>query len=232
MNTLILDPGHGPGETHRRGGLLFCEGDANYALAREIKRQAGERHIPVRLTRTENEDPTLQERARMGGEDTLFLSLHSNAGPPHRRGTEIYDSLRSPDKALAEHLGRTIAETLGTPWNGVRYRRYSNENEWKVTNHPVPAPDYYGVLRHNGAPVAMLVEIGYHTNRDDSLAILKNRTALAKAILDVVEPRLAKRLYTVQAGAFVNRDNAEKMKARLKSLGIDAYITVKISSEA
>ena len=46
--------------------------------------------------------------------------------------------------------------------------------------------------------------------------------------LGVVETDEETILYCVQAGAFKNRDNAEKLVSKLKAAGFDAIITTKI----
>jgi hypothetical protein len=65
------------------------------------------------LTRAEEENPSLAERAALArtSRATSFISLHANAGPPGRRGSEIYVHTRARPGSL--ELARAVRRELG-----------------------------------------------------------------------------------------------------------------------
>ncbi len=182
---IILDPGHGA-----RGNQYpilpgTYEGTQNFRLAVHLKAELEARGFEVRLTRpTVEDDPSLEERGRMAGENgaVLFLSLHSNAPgsatPPERynqvRGSEVYYSLadEARNAELARALNRAVVETMHTEDRGVKARSYPDQ----------PDVDYYGVLRNSaasGCRTALLIEHGFHTNPEDA-AFLSNEDCLGR----------------------------------------------------
>lgn len=118
-----------------------------------------------------NGDPVALRGPQSAGYD-LLVSLHTNA---HNNsgvsGTEVYDSCQSPTYDLASALANTVASHFGHSNRGVRYRYDSEAHEWvvknKINKDSDRYDDYYGVLRTAGAPRAMMIEHGYHTNWSD-----------------------------------------------------------------
>jgi N-acetylmuramoyl-L-alanine amidase len=161
------------------------EGTQNFRLAVHLKAELEARGFAVCLTRNQvEEDPSLERRGRMAGEQgaILFLSLHSNAPssatPPERyhlvRGSEAYYSLADQERnaALARALNAAVVQTMHTEDRGVKTRSYPDQ----------PGVDYYGVLRHSvasGCKTALLIEHGFHTNPEDA-AFLSNEDCLAR----------------------------------------------------
>lgn len=157
---IILDAGHGAGKKHNRGGIYYNEGDNNFyyslVLKKELERYEG---VVVHLTRNKiTDNPSLDTRANMGkkGYD-LFLSLHSNAGASNVRGSEVWDSVERPNKTLAQAIVDNTSSLFQHNNRGVRY---------KVGQ---PGYNWYRVLRFNQARSAMILEIGFHTNKKDCL---------------------------------------------------------------
>lgn len=83
------------------------------------------------------------------------------------------------------------------------------------------------------APTAY-IEVEFHDAVEGAKWIVENTTLIGETIakgickylgVTFVAPKPAEqKLYRVQVGAFANRDNAEKMLARLKAAGFDGYI--------
>ena len=110
----------------------------------------------------------------MGAGFDLFISLHSNAAGSSVRGTEIWNSVKSPVPAkLASSLCASLAGVFGHRNRGVKYRKLG----WT---------DWYGVLRSNRATYGMLIEHGFHTNQRDCWTYVNRREELAKATADIL----------------------------------------------
>ena len=202
---IVLDPGHGEkGNPHTTAPDFydgFYEGTQNFILAGFLREALLSRGFSVLVTRESvTDNPSLEERGRLAGENgaILFLSLHSNAPatsiPPERyygiRGSEIYYSLTDPDGnvPLAEALSVAVAETMQTPNRGIKVRAYPEH----------PDTDFYGVIRNSaqsGCRCALLIEHGFHTNKEDSM-FLRNPDSLrrlASAEADVIDRFFAER---------------------------------------
>lgn len=184
---MVLDPGHGGGAAHNRGGLLFNEGDQNYKFALEIQKAASKyQNVTTQITRRNiNEDPSLSDRAKAGNNSDLYLSVHSNASSSSStRGVEMYGSVDNKSQAFADDLTKEISKMLSTPNRGVRYRDYDSGNITKTK--PASGKDYYGVLRGNGSKEKYIVETVFHTNYQDSKVYLEKQEALAEMFMKVV----------------------------------------------
>lgn len=117
--TVILDPGHGGtssagkssayGSRHPHGG---DEKTINLELAHRIRAQLGP---DVALTRDEDRNVSLADRARFGGQfdpHVPFVSLHSNWGYPGSNGSETWVHSQAPEQSYA--LASSIQQALGT----------------------------------------------------------------------------------------------------------------------
>ncbi len=150
----------------------------------------------------------------------LHFAIHSNAGGG--RGTEIYAfSSGGKGEKAARIIYQEIKPITPTKDRGVKFN--SKFYELKYTKSP-----------------AVLIEIAFHDNKEDSYWIINNinkiAIALAKGILkyfdvDDVEYRQAteepaKVYYRVMAGSFSKRKNAENQIKNLNKAGFDATIMI------
>lgn len=232
---ILLDAGHGAGSAFNRGAIVGNEGDNNYHYSLVLKKELERyKNVEVDLTRKKiTDNPSLNERSKMGKDCDLFLSLHSNASDNSKvRGTEIWDSVENPSKTLASKLCNAIANTFNHSNRGVKYKKNSKGLNW------------YGVLRNNNAKSAMLIEHGFHTNSVDSKFYVDERKKIARVTAKVIatyydlelkstkqtkvetikEEKGSDNLYKVQTGAFTNKANAKKLAKQLQSDGYDVYI--------
>ncbi len=171
---IILDAGHGQfGNPYPLMEGRF-EGTQNYYLALHLKTALEAKGFDIMLTRSHPEDdPALEARGRMAGENNaiLFLSIHSNAPGTDTpsdvyhsvRGSEVYYSLTDPDRniPIARALNDAIVATMQTEDRGIKIRSYPEQ----------PTVDYYSVIRNSvasGCRQAFILEHGFHTNPEDS----------------------------------------------------------------
>lgn len=169
---VCLDPGHGPETANTSPDGTYLEREFTWDMCRRLRRALEAQGLAVILTRTQDEKPSLTQRARVSnaaGAD-LFLSVHSNAagsGWSEPRGVLLYTSAPGVD-APRNIAARDILEQLRlagvTIWgNGLSHEAYT-------------------VLVQTTAP-AVLIEYGFHTNRAET-ELLKDpayRELLAKA---------------------------------------------------
>lgn len=187
---LALDPGHGFGSGHNRGGVLFNEGDQNYYFSQTLTQEAN-KYKNVRVVNSRStiyDDPSLSGRAAFGKGADLFLSLHTNAatgyGAESIRGVEVFSSHYSENIDLGNKITKMVASLLNTPNRGTKFLTYSGA----LYRSPLAgATDYWGVFRYdNNAKTKYLIEFVFHTNYQDSKAYLDNQQALARNLMELI----------------------------------------------
>lgn len=171
---VCLDPGHGPDTVNGSPDGTYKEKEFTWDMYKRLRPLLEANGIEVICTRAENEKPSLTARAAVSnkaGAD-LFVSLHSNAsgdgGWTAPRGLMIYTSVAG-DSAGRNRAAKAILARMKEA--GVTLFGSGLEHN----------PEYT-VLRTTTAP-AMIVEHGFHTNREDT-ALLKDsayRDKLAEA---------------------------------------------------
>ncbi len=146
---IVLDAGHGGEDPGAVGSSKqYTEAVLNLILARKIQRQLEELGATVIMTRTEDTEVLLDDRARLTMETKpdLFLSIHRNASTSSSaRGYQNFYFY-----PFSKALGDAVSNTAGSLFSEVR------EVEW----YP------YYVCRVSCCP-AILTENGFMTNRDD-----------------------------------------------------------------
>lgn len=170
---VCLDPGHGPSTVNGSPDGSYKEREFAWDMYTRVKPMLERQGITVVGTRTEDDMPSLTERARTAnsaGAD-CFVSLHSNAagngGWYDARGLMIYTSA-GPMTAARNVLAADLINAFHAAGVIVRSSPILHE--------------LYTVLVKTNAP-ACLIEYGFHTNREDA-ALLKDsayRDKLARA---------------------------------------------------
>lgn len=170
---VCLDPGHGPSTVNGSPDGSYKEREFAWDMYTRVKPLLERQGITVVGTRTEDDMPSLTERARTAnsaGAD-CFVSLHSNAAVNgwwyDARGLMIYTSA-GPMTAARNVLAADLINAFHAA--GVIVR-----------SSPI-LHKLYTVLVKTNAP-ACIIEYGFHTNRED-VALLKDsayRDKLARA---------------------------------------------------
>ena len=163
--TVCLDPGHGPGTVNGSPDGTYKEREFAWDMGQRVKALLEAQGVEVVLTRTEDNKPSLTERAAVSnqaGADCL-VSLHSNAEGSNKlwgsaRGLMAYTSA-GPTNAPRNVLARDIIDRM-------------KEAGVLVRSTPVAYNIDLTVLVKADAP-ACLIEYGFHTNRED-VALLKD----------------------------------------------------------
>ncbi len=178
---IVIDAGHGG----RSPGAIkqdIMEKDINLAIVKKLKDllDKNNRNIGVYYTRTEDVNPTFDQRAQLGGktEANLFISVHSNSTVDGQmskyNGTEVmYDELKIEEGFSSKRLAQICLEettaAFGSKDNGLTYGN-----------------SIY-VIRNNEVPAA-LIEVGFMTNWEElnKLTSDKYQNKVAKGIYKAI----------------------------------------------
>lgn len=172
--TVCLDPGHGPGCVNGAPDGSYKEYEFAWDMSQRVRAHLERCGVAVVMTKEEQGYPSLNERIRISNQAPvdLFVSLHSNAeggtGWGTARGLMIYTS-QGPDTAARNVAAWAVLERMGAA--GVVLHGSGLAHNIN-----------YAVLRGTTAP-AVLIEHGFHTNRED-VALLRDgayRDKLAEA---------------------------------------------------
>lgn len=159
---VTIDPGHGPGSVNR-GPTGYREHQGMWTLSGFLREALERSGISVRLTRTEDEDPSLAQRGIRSRGSTVFISQHSNAFNGQVRGCECFHSVRRPgDRVWAGRLSAAVSAVMSNNDRGAKTRAGTGG-------------DFFGVIRSAasvGVPHIFLMENGFHDTVQDE-AFLK-----------------------------------------------------------
>ena len=212
--TVMLDAGHGgvnPGAVYEGRQ----EKDDALALVLAIGPILQNNGIDVLYTRTTDVYQTPLQKAELANETDVdyFVSIHRNSFPEDNvvSGVEslVYD-LSGVKYEMAQNINAQL-ETVGFVNLGVRAR-----------------PNLI-VLRRTKMP-AVLVEAGFINSDTDNMLFDANFQAIAQAIADgiietlAVQPETLESRYSVQVGAFRNRNYAEDLQEELMEMDFPARI--------
>ena len=212
--TVMLDAGHGgvnPGAVYEGRQ----EKDDALALVLAIGPILQNNGIDVLYTRTTDVYQTPLQKAELANEANVdyFVSIHRNSFPEDNvvSGVEslVYD-LSGVKYEMAQNINAQL-ETVGFVDLGVKAR-----------------PNLI-VLRRTKMP-AVLVEAGFINSNTDNMLFDANFQAIAQAIADgiietiAVQPETLESRYSVQVGAFRNRNYAEDLQEELMEMDFPARI--------
>lgn len=212
--TVMLDAGHGgvnPGAVYEGRQ----EKDDALALVLAIGPILQNNGIDVLYTRTTDVYQTPLQKAELANEADVdyFVSIHRNSFPE--------DNVVSGVESLVYDL------------SGIKYEMAQNINAQLETvgfvNLGVQARPNLIVLRRTEMP-AVLVEAGFINSNTDNMLFDANFQAIAQAIADgiietiAVGPDTLESRYSVQVGAFRNRNYAEDLQEELMEMDFPARI--------
>ena len=207
---------------------LYATGGTNekeqcHKIARACYNYLKTKGFNVKCTYNDNMYERVKESNLFGAD--VHLAIHTNATAKHNvtGGTQILlYSLAGERKKVGEAVLNRLAPI--TPG--------------KSAEKLIEKPSFYEVNSAKG--ITVYCECEFHDTKEGSEFIIKNTKiigeAIAKGICDYygisVEDNTKtdenkKTLYTVQVGAFSNKNNAEKFLKKIKAAGFDAIIVVR-----
>ena len=191
------------------------EKDLNLSIALACKDVLIEHGVSVQMSRTKDENDTLQEEIKECNKyaPDLAIDIHNNAGGGD--GAEVFHHhAGGTGKTLAKNILDEIVK-VGQNSRGIKTRKNAAGN------------DYYGFIREITAP-AVIVECAFVDNKADLKIIdteaeqKKMGVAIAKGILKTLG--IAEITYCVQVGAFKYKESAVATLNSLKHAGFHGYI--------
>lgn len=232
---ICLDAGH-YGKFNRSPAVpTYYESDMNWKLHNMLKAELEQYGIEVKQTRSnKDKDIAVYNRGIASEGCDLFLSIHSNAvGNAVNEAVDypvVYVQLDGKGDELGKQLAAAIEQTMETKQGARINTRKGNRGE------------YYGVLRGAAAvgTMGMILEHSFHTNTRSTEWLMddSNLQKLAQREAEVIAKwfGISKKeesanaavavLYRVQVGAYSNKAKAEKMLAKVKAAGFDAFIVM------
>ena len=230
--SIIIDPGHG-GTDPGAIGFGVREKDWNLRISLYQYERLKELGADVAITRTS--DVTLDSVRRTNkikNKYDVCISNHWNAFNGSARGIETIHSIFG-GKDFATSIANALVKATGLSLRRVFSRKNNS------------GTDYYFMHRLTGGTRTVIIEYGFLDNvtdhnwyKNDSNfykaaeavieAVCKEIGITYKAKGQVSKPSVPKgtpgKLYKVQAGAFKNKDNAEKLHEKMENAGIDAFV--------
>ena len=184
---IVLDPGHGK---NSGAGIVkgFYEGSNNFEAVQYLKEELEKyKDVQIVVTRTAiTDDPSLEERGKMGRDADLFFSWHSNAWSKEiAHGVSSFSSVRRDGQALCDAISAAVVAAFKECGVGSCYYRGYSQKKW---DDSLPTVDYYGVLRNStllnptkavqgktpedsACKQSIIIEHGFHSNLDECKAL-------------------------------------------------------------
>lgn len=181
VRTVVIDPGHGGGDSGAIGPTGVREADVTLGIARHAAELLEGHGVRAVLTRTGDTSVALEDRTDLARRERAlaFVSIHANASQiPGRRGTETYYG-SSESQTLAALIHSEIVRVLKGPDRRIRAADF-----YVIVNIPAPA---------------ILVETGFISNPIDE-GLLRD-AAVQRRIAEAIVRGLMKYLGTRNAAA-------------------------------
>lgn len=176
---VCLDPGHGGRFTGTQGLDGTYEKDDTLKIALEVKKALENRGVKVVMTRTDDSDIELDERAAIANDANadLFLSLHRNytAGDKSAKGFEVW--IHSTNSDTSRAIASAILEGLDKV--GI------SEDRGVKVGTQVDSEHNYAVIRDTNM-TSVIAELGFMSNQEDLDLFNEHHQEYAIAIAEAV----------------------------------------------
>lgn len=185
FNTVVIDPGYG-GKNQGVESAWGTAAEHSLVIARLVKAELEKRGLKVVMTREDDQDLLLKDRARIAnGVDgaTILINITFESGPKDRRGVSTSALASHGDRLAEEGQGLTNASVaLGMAVHGSILRRLGKNTEDRGLGRTK-----YSVLSEAKCP-RISVNAGYLTHPIDGINAGndKYRDAIAKGVADGV----------------------------------------------
>jgi N-acetylmuramoyl-L-alanine amidase len=196
--TVVIDPGHGGADYGASKGSVIESKIALEVAKKLAARFDAKSGVKVIMTRSTDRAVPLKSRTQSAEKEKadLFVSLHGNSSiDPKAKGAEMYFGLSTPPEntSNADSVVDHIVKSLENNARLYRSQHLASETfkSWMVHGQSRPrgikqAPFY--VINKNKVP-SILVEIGFITHSQESVALLKEETQhkIAEALFHAIE---------------------------------------------
>lgn len=165
---IVLDAGHGGSDPGASGNGII-EKNLTLDVTKRVEAKLKRAGAKVLMTRSGDTFPTLKDRTDFAKKNyaEVFVSIHGNSFAPSANGAEVfYDTSTNPNG----HESRVLAQYIQN--NIVKMAN--------MTDRGVKDTGFY-VIRNNSV-AAVLVELGFMTNKSDAEKLKNNPDIFAEAI--------------------------------------------------
>lgn len=225
MKKVFLGVGHGGNDSGAVGYVV--EKDVNLVMAKACRDYLEYNGVQVLMSRTKDENDAITDEIKECNafNPDLAVDIHNNAGGGD--GFEAYYySGGGTSKTLAKNIEQEVI-AIGQNSRGCKTRLNSE------------GKDYYGFIRQIKAPSVIVEGVFVDNATDVEIADTEAEQkvfgyAYARGILKTLgmtardiptANSVSNKLYSVQIGAFKNRENAIALKVKLISMGLtDVFI--------
>jgi len=155
--TICLDPGHGGIDSGAVGVNNAYEKDLTLKIAQYCKQELEKYDCNVVMTRTEDTNPSLEDRANYAKSQgaQYLISIHLNSGGGYAVGAEVYYPNTNWRPDISQN-GRNVAQaiqnqlvSLGIRDRGIKFRTIdTNEYPDPFRYDDGSVADYYGIIRN------------------------------------------------------------------------------------
>jgi N-acetylmuramoyl-L-alanine amidase len=189
---IVIDPGHGGGESGAVGPAGLKEKDLNMAVAQMAADALRAEGVRVVMARNEDYRQTLAARVAVATalEPKAFVSIHHNAAPDEawpKPGTETYyqtgKSVPSDKVAESKRLAGLIYEEVVKALSAYSASWVADRDAGTKYRLGESGDDYYGILRRSAAKgvVASLIELAFISNPSEEVLLQRDEVRRAEA---------------------------------------------------
>jgi N-acetylmuramoyl-L-alanine amidase len=189
---IVLDPGHGGGESGAVGPGGLTEKELNLAVAQMTVEALAAEGVHATLARTGDYRQSLASRVAVATalHPKAFVSIHHNAAPDEawpKPGTETYyqngKSVPADRLAASKRLAGLIYEEVVKALSGFSASWVADRDAGAKYRLGDSGDDYYGILRRSAANgvVASLAELAFVTNPSEEALLRTDAVRRAEA---------------------------------------------------
>ena len=208
---IIIDSGHG-GNDSGAIGIDLIEKNYNLEIGKLLKNELLKYNCEVLMTRDRDKYVSLSDRTTLSNINKcdLFISIHCNSF--NNSSANGFESYSYKGSGIQNKIHNDIIKNI------------------KIKDRGIKQKGFY-VLKNTNCK-AVLLELGFITNKEDSKILNDNKTLIAQSICESIVNYynlecINNELYCVQVGAYKIKDNAITLKNKLISEGYQAFITKK-----
>jgi N-acetylmuramoyl-L-alanine amidase len=207
---IVIDPGHGGGESGAVGPGGLTEKELNFAVAQMAVEALSAEGVHAVLARSGDYRQSLASRVSVATSlhPKAFVSIHHNAAPDEawpKPGTETYyqkgKSVPADRLAASKRLAGLIYEEVVKALSGFTASWVADRDAGAKYRLGDSGDDYYGILRRSAANgvVASLAELAFVTNPSEE-ALLRT-DAVRRAEADAVARGIVRFLRSEDPGS-------------------------------
>jgi N-acetylmuramoyl-L-alanine amidase len=189
---IVIDPGHGGGESGAVGPAGLTEKELNLVVAQMTAEALRAEGLKVVLARTGDYRQTLAARVAVATalEPKAFVSIHHNAAPDEawpKPGTETYyqtgKSVPSAKVAESKRLAGLVYEEVVKALSAYSASWVADRDAGAKFRLGDSGDDYYGILRRSAAKgiVASLIELAFISNPSEEALLMRDEVRRAEA---------------------------------------------------